>query len=163
MAAHNGVRGTMPSISITATNASRLKQLYRRDALGRIASAAAAGEHLARDAEISVLLCDDERMQELNASWRGKNQATDVLSFPQAEVQGVTPQPLGDIVISLETVERRCGGNRAAMRKEVCLLFCHGLLHLLGYTHDTQEQEEAMAKKQAEYLGWPLEEAWPQA
>ena len=45
---------------------------------------------------------------------------------------------LGDIVISLETVERNCNANRSAMRDEIRLLFCHGLLHILGYAHDSE-------------------------
>jgi probable rRNA maturation factor len=67
---------------------------------------------------------------------------------------------LGDIVISLETVEKLCEGERGAMRDEIRLLFCHGLLHLLGYVHDTKAQQTEMRSKQALYLGISEGAAW---
>lgn len=73
------------------------------------------------------------------------------------------PFPLGDIVISLETVARNCRNCRQVMRDEVKMLFCHGLLHLLGYDHDTALHRHQMAAKQARYLAVPIEAAWPDA
>ena len=67
---------------------------------------------------------------------------------------------LGDIVISLETVEARCAGDLPATREEVRLLFCHGLLHLLGFVHDTKSQRARMQAKQAKYLGVAESAAW---
>jgi rRNA maturation RNase YbeY len=73
---------------------------------------------------------------------------------------GQTPQVLGDIIISLETVESNCCGDTDTMREEVRMLVCHGLLHLLGYDHGTEEEKTIMHQKQAEYLGVSEDAAW---
>jgi len=119
------------------------------------------GEGVAEDLEISVLLCDDATMQALNAQYAHKNEATDVLSFPQPDAHILDgPRALGDIAISLETVSRRCDAENAAMRAEVRLLFCHGLLHLLGFDHATACAKRAMAERQAVYLECSVDAAW---
>jgi probable rRNA maturation factor len=111
--------------------------------------------------EISVLLCGDETISELNETYRDTRGPTDVLSFGQTPVElPGAPRLLGDIVISLETVGRACGGEKADMRSELHLLFCHGLLHLLGYDHQTAGDRDRMAAKQAEYLRVPFKNAW---
>ena len=89
-----------------------------------------------------------------------RNEATDVLSFEQESPKNMDKILLGDIVISLETVQRYCGGDRDAMRTELNLLFCHGLLHLLGYDHGKKADKLTMQQKQAEYLGIGLENVW---
>ncbi len=149
------------AIHLMTRNESRRKGLYRTDALKRLAQRVCSEEGLARSAEISLLLCDNPAIATLNRDYRHKNEPTDVLSFPQTT--GVMNGPvllLGDIVISLETVEERFNGDVQQMRAEVRLLFCHGLLHLLGYTHDTLDEQNQMAAKQAYYLGIPIEAAW---
>ncbi len=145
-------------IQVDVQNQSTLKGLCRRDVLRRIAQRVAAGEGFEEDAEVSVLLCDDAFIAELNAQYRHKTGPTDVLSFPQ---EGMAPgvRVLGDIIISLETVTSRCV-EIAEQRAEVKLLFCHGLLHLLGYVHDSVEQERVMRQKQAEYLDLTDDAAW---
>ncbi|MCC6489475.1 MAG: rRNA maturation RNase YbeY [Candidatus Hydrogenedentes bacterium] len=153
------------TVTLGVRNTSRVKGCCRADKLRRLAGGICEGEGIGDDVEISVLLCDDAEIQELNRSFRRQNRPTDVLSFGQDQaapglVSRVRPAVLGDIVISLETVRHRCKGDMAAMRQEVCLLFCHGLLHLLGYDHATAEQRRNMAAKQAQYLGLSLEEAW---
>jgi probable rRNA maturation factor len=121
------------------------------------------GESVRHDVELSVLYCDDEQIRELNRTYRGKDSPTDVLSFNQYPPPSTEhASALGDIVISLETVDRRCGGDAARMQHGVRLLFCHGLLHLLGYDHANTAGRKRMAKKQAEYLGLPLADAWPE-
>ncbi len=92
------------------------------------------------DAELSILLCDDESIRELNQRYRKKNQPTDVLAFPL----GVPADPekpavilLGDIVISLETATRQARTRNVAIVDEVTFLLAHGLLHLLGFDHQT--------------------------
>lgn len=79
-------------------------------------------------AELSVVVCDDAFIHALNRQWRGKDAPTDVLSFPMEE-EGL----LGDVVISLETAAR--DGT------PVRVLLVHGLLHLLGYDHETGEED----------------------
>jgi probable rRNA maturation factor len=109
---------------------------------------------------LSVLFCDDAFIRQLNDQFRSVDAATDVLSFGQESAPDVTDRVLGDVVISLDTVHRRSGGDRDAMRAELRLLFCHGVLHLLGHDHATESARCAMAEKQAMYLDIPMEAAW---
>ncbi|MEK7794996.1 MAG: rRNA maturation RNase YbeY [Candidatus Hydrogenedentota bacterium] len=147
-------------IALRIRNDSTRKRLYRRDWLAALAGRICQGEQAEKDCELSVLFCDDASIKNLNREYRGLNESTDVLSFEQKPIKGVAPSPLGDIVISLETVERNCGANRPLMRKEIDLLFCHGLLHLLGHDHQTDRQQKVMIKKQSEYLGTTYDDAW---
>lgn len=151
----------MSTVRVAVQHESERKGLYRRDVLQRLAARICAGESVEEsEVEVSVLFCDDARIQALNREYRGTNKATDVLSFEQ--VPGIVPGPrtLGDIVISLETVENRGEGERARMRDDVRLLFCHGMLHLLGYDHATEAGRRRMADKQAQYLGVNSQAAW---
>jgi probable rRNA maturation factor len=105
--------------------------------------------HLGRhEHELSVLLTDDAFIQSLNETHRGKDRPTDVLAFPQNEGEG-TPTALdhgllGDVVISLDTAERQAKGRKHTLMDEVSFLLAHGILHLLGYDHQTDEQEANM-------------------
>jgi probable rRNA maturation factor len=143
-------------------NRSRWKGWHRHDQLVRIAYRVCHGEGLSGLLEISVLFCDDAFIQDLNRRYRGQDRATDVLAFPQrrAATADDMPRVLGDIVISLETVWDRRGGDSKGVRDEVRLLFCHGMLHLLGYEHASVTQCERMAAKQAEYLEISASSAW---
>ncbi len=148
-------------INLAVQQNSTRKRLYRRDALERLAERICSGEGVdATEVEVSVLFCDDAEIKALNKAYRGKNKATDVLSFEQetGPVPGV--RVLGDIVISLETVEDRGEGRIEAMRADVRLLFCHGMLHLLGYDHATAAERRCMTEKQALYLGVDNDAAW---
>lgn len=148
------------SVTLEVRNESRRKRVYRSDVLRRCAERVCAGEGVEGDVEVSVLFCDDPFIRELNREYRRIDRPTDVLSFEQEGMDGVRPRPLGDIVISLETVDTHCNGDRALMREEVNLLFCHGLLHLLGYDHATAEERNRMQQKQSHYLGTSPENAW---
>lgn len=145
---------------LSLRNESTRKQLYRRDVLTHLAERILAGENVDEEVEISVLLCDDAMIKALNRQYRKINKATDVLSFTQESFPAPGLRLLGDIVISLETVERFCNGDRAAMRHEIRLLFCHGLLHLLGHDHDTKRKQAVMVHKQAAYLETDISNAW---
>lgn len=149
----------MAEVRVDVRNESSRKGLVRRDVLTRIAERVVRGEHGPSPASVSVLLCDDAEIASLNRQYRKISKATDVLSFEQESFEG-PERVLGDIVISLETVERRNGSDLDAMRAEVRLLFCHGLLHLLGHDHDSAGARHAMIVKQAQYLGVPEEAAW---
>jgi probable rRNA maturation factor len=86
--------------------------------------------------EVSVLLTDDDAIRELNRQYRRKNKPTDVLSFPAAEIaDGIA----GDLVISLETAWRQAEERGHALDMEIRVLLLHGLLHLAGYDHETDE------------------------
>jgi probable rRNA maturation factor len=82
--------------------------------------------------EVSVLLTEDEAIRTLNRTYRGKDKATDVLSFPAAEAAvGIA----GDLVISLETALRQAEERGHSLETEIRVLLLHGLLHLAGYDH----------------------------
>lgn len=89
-------------------------------------------ERAPENAEISILLCDDARIKQLNARHRGLDKPTDVLSFPMDD-----PQILGDIVISLPTARRQAQAVGWPPESELILLAVHGLLHLLGHDDET--------------------------
>jgi probable rRNA maturation factor len=126
--------------------------------------------------EVSVLFCNDAFIAKLNSQYRHVEGPTDVLSFAQAaaatagaEIVPGAAYPdrvLGDIVISLETVGNRCAATvdssrvGEAVRAEILLLLCHGLLHLLGHTHNTPREKKQTTAKQAAYLEVPTEAAW---
>lgn len=153
-------------VGLAVQNQSARKWLYRRDRLQRLAQRIYNGEGLEGAIEVSVLFCDDDFIRRLNKDYRSKNVPTDVLSFEQEAAAGPMdegdgpPRLLGDIVISLETVEHNCGGQRGLMREEATMLFCHGMLHLLGYDHANATQLAQMKQKQALYLETPEDTAW---
>jgi probable rRNA maturation factor len=99
-------------------------------------------------AELSILLCDDATIHELNRDYRGKDQPTDVLAFAMGEGE---PSPdaglLGDVVISLETARRQAREQRQTIVEQVTWLLAHGLLHLLGFDHQTPEEYRQMAAR----------------
>lgn len=105
--------------------------------------------------EVSLLFTDDPTIRELNRLYRKKDRATDVLSFSQREGEfaDLEPDVLGDIVVSTDTVLRRIGRSRKDAREELFTLLIHGLLHLLGYDHETSATEERrMRRKEGELL-----------
>ncbi len=95
-----------------------------------------------RDIELSVLVCDDARMLDLNRTYRGKDATTDVLSFP-SQGPGIPGEPkhLGDIVISCEQASRQAEEIGQTLNVELRFLMLHGVLHLLGYDHETDQGE----------------------
>ena len=104
-------------------------------------------EEFFRDAEVSVTFCDDERIRTLNAEYRKKDAPTDVLSFPiyergEAYTTPDTPVLLGDIVISLERAKEQGEKIGNTLEEEVSFLAVHSTLHLLGYDHETSEEDE---------------------
>jgi probable rRNA maturation factor len=98
--------------------------------------------------DIEVIFTDNAAISELNARHRGKNKPTDVLSFP---LEGDLPYvPLGSIVISVEYAQEKARAFAHTLDDEIALLFIHGLLHLLGYDHETDNGE--MRKKEREII-----------
>lgn len=104
------------------------------------------------NSEVSLLITDDKEIRELNSQYRHKDKATDVLSFPLEEKPDINAMHLGDIVISLDTLEAQAESFGVTKRDEFYRLLIHGLLHLLGYDHEDVSKEEAlrMQKKEAE-------------
>ncbi len=103
------------------------------------------------NAEVSVLLCDDAEIRRLNAQWRGKDSATNVLSFPSASHHAVEPH-LGDIAIAFETVSREASEEGKAFADHLSHLAVHGYLHLLGFDHETDEDAGEMEGLEREIL-----------
>lgn len=102
------------------------------------------------DAELSVLLTDDRTIQALNRDHRQKDKPTDVLAFPLPDAGHGEPRLLGDVVISIDTAQRQADSRRRLLLAEVRFLLAHGLLHLVGFDHDTAPRKrrmDAMAKK----------------
>ena len=94
------------------------------------------------EAEVEILLTDNESIREMNREFRGIDRATDVLSFPMGEngnydVNHETgAKILGDIVISMETAVEQAQRSNRTFEHEVCHLTVHSMLHLLGYDHE---------------------------
>ena len=88
--------------------------------------------------EVGVLLTGDAAVRELNRRYRRKDKPTDVLSFPAAENAG---DIAGDLVISLETALRQAAERGHSLETEIKVLLLHGLLHLAGYDHETDDGE----------------------
>jgi probable rRNA maturation factor len=100
-----------------------------------------AQEAVGLEGEVEVLLAGDRTLRRLNREFRGKNKATDVLSFPaMAEMAGVFA---GDLAVSLETAQRQAAEHGHSLRDEVRVLLLHGLLHLSGMDHEVDGGEMA--------------------
>lgn len=118
-----------------------------------------AGADLGEDVEVSVTLVDNDTIHQLNREHRGVDKPTDVLSFSQLEGEDEieVPEgetlPLGDIVISLERCQEQAEDYGHSFDRELGFLVAHGMLHLLGYDHQTPEDEAAMMAKTEEILG----------
>ncbi len=105
--------------------------------------------------ELSILIVDDFQIAELNQQYLNRTGPTNVIAFPMREgsFADLTPQLLGDVVISAETAHRE--GQSIGMAAETRLnqLLVHGILHLLGYDHEKNEQEaQRMETKSRELL-----------
>lgn len=104
--------------------------------------------------EISLLFVDNLKMRELNREYRGKDEPTDVLSFAQEEslLSNEKVRLLGDIVISLEALKENSRYFQVDFKEELQRVLIHGVLHLIGWDHSTNEEREPMLQKQEELL-----------
>jgi probable rRNA maturation factor len=121
----------------------------------RIASQALSAHDLPAGAEISVIICDNLTIRELNHKWRSVDRATDVLSFPLIDDFALLPEDdilLGDIIISLEQAQSQAAEYGHSLRREVLYLFVHGVLHLLGYDHEQEGDQAEMRQAEEEIL-----------
>lgn len=103
-----------------------------------------AREAVGLGGEIDVLLTSDAEIKRLNKVFRGKNQSTDVLSFPASDE---AEEMAGDVAISLETALRQAKVHGHSLRDEVRVLMLHGLLHIDGEDHEADSGE--MAQREA--------------
>ena len=119
--------------------------------------------------EINIILADDANIKVLNKNYRGKNKATNVLSFPQINLEkfrrtslDIFPLkntiPLGDVVLAFQTIRAECVEQNKSIENHVIHLITHGILHLLGYDHMRVQDAKIMEKLECdilESLGYP--------
>lgn len=120
-------------------------------------AAAALARHSAcrrtRGAEASVVLGDDALVRTLNQTYRGKDKPTNVLSFPFQVPPGAARNGiLGDVVLAAETIAREAAERGISPVHHLQHLVIHGLLHLLGFEHDTDAEAETMERLETEIL-----------
>jgi probable rRNA maturation factor len=116
----------------------------------------------AGDAGLSLSLVNDAAIRTLNHKYRGRNAATDVLSFPldQAPEEPIPEPLLGDVVISVDTARRQAAAYDAPLQRELYRLLIHGLLHLKGHDHEAIAERRIMQREErrladAIALPWP--------
>ncbi len=118
--------------------------------LAREAVAAATEEaavKLARGAEMTIHLVNDAGIRELNKQWRGKDAATNVLSFPAAPAERLaSARLLGDVFVALETLTQEAAAEGKPLADHFRHLVAHGFLHLLGFDHESVAEAEAMER-----------------
>lgn len=108
------------------------------------------------DIEMSCILVDDEDIYQINKEYRHIDQSTDVISFAledneQFYIEGM-PRSIGDIFISVDHARIQAQEYGHSLKREMCFLFTHGLLHLLGYDHMNEDDEKEMFSLQKEIL-----------
>ena len=118
-------------------------------------------EQYCNPCEVSVTFTDNEQIRELNYRFRNVDRSTDVLSFPLFDYEGESDEPpvdelvgmLGDIVLSLEQAKKQAEEYGHSFEREVAFLCVHSMLHLLGYDHETGEEDEMdMRRRQSEIM-----------
>tara|TARA_Y100000310_G_C20622124_1_gene783940 strand:+ start:247 stop:639 length:393 start_codon:yes stop_codon:yes gene_type:complete len=99
-----------------------------------------------KDKDLSVVFVGQGKMREFNKSYRGKDEATNVLSFPGGEFS------LGEIVLCPSVIKKDALEYKISFQGAISWMFVHGLLHLLGYDHKTAKAGKAMSQKEQRYL-----------
>lgn len=125
----------MPQLSLSVQFASSLANLPTTNQFRKWAKAA-----LRVDTEVTIRIVDAVEGRELNSMYRGKDYATNVLTFPLAE----EPHLIGDIVICAPVVEEEAKSQHKTIEAHYAHLTVHGILHLHGYDHETEPQAELM-------------------
>ena len=104
---------------------------------------------------LNIVIVDNEKIREINKEYRNKDAVTDVISFAFEEVKDVNYEDirfLGEIYISYERCKEQAKDYGHSVRREFCYLAVHGLLHLLGYDHMTEEDKKVMRALEEEIL-----------
>ena len=104
--------------------------------------------------EISILLVDDPQISKLNQEYLNRKGPTNVIAFPmrEGEFSHLSPQLLGDVVISLDTAARESADAGLKMQKRFNELLVHGILHLFGYEHEKSEQKAQIMEEKTQEL-----------
>ena len=130
--------------------------------LQNVAEQVLAIQDVGSDVEMGLVIASQERVRQLNRSYRGKDEPTDVLAFsmlPAEQTPGVDfpPPPdgvqhLGEVIISYPQAVLQAKERQHPIKKEVAVLIIHGVLHLLGYEHDKPELERQMRAREVAIL-----------
>ena len=125
----------------------------QKELLTRAATAAKEYAHASDASEVCITFVSADEIRTLNREYRAKDSATDVLSFP-VDAGFITGQsrPLGDIVICPEVAQRQSDEYGHSLERELAFLVVHGMLHLLGFDHETPEDDAIMCAAQDEIL-----------
>ena len=146
-------QGTMPLVDVIVDSPLWSAQADAETVVRR-AVAACAGEGSSRAGELAIVLTDDSAIRILNRDWRGRDSATNVLSFPAppAEWQDDDAPSLGDIVIAYETTAREAAAEGKPLADHLAHLTVHGFLHLLGHDHEDDRDADAMEQLETRIL-----------
>ncbi|MBN8979873.1 MAG: rRNA maturation RNase YbeY [Rhizobiales bacterium] len=122
-----------------------------------IEAAAAAVDAETFDAELAIMLTDDDGIRTLNKNWRGIDKPTNVLSFPALQPTGPrddddAPRMLGDIAIAYETTRAEADAEHKPFENHLSHLAIHGFLHLIGYDHEKDDDAEVMEELERRIL-----------
>lgn len=131
--------------------------LINEGLLHKIAKKVLDGENVKNEQDLSIAFIGQGRMKEINKRYRGKNKATDVLSFSTftrgRHKQFQKVQGLGEVIICLSEVKKNAKKFSSTFEKELAKILIHGILHLLGYDHEKKESEaKKMEEKEQYYL-----------
>lgn len=131
------------------------------DMLEKLIKYTAEHEEVDENSEVSISFVNNDEIQRINKQYRGKDYPTDVISFAleeqsedELEIIGDESLPvhLGDIVISIEKAKEQAEEYEHSFEREIGFLAVHGFLHLLGYDHETDEEEKEMFERQENIL-----------
>ena len=136
-------------MEIIFTNNAKDRSVYRyKKDFERILERACKVLDRKGDWSLSVIYVTPEQIHEINRDYRNVDRPTDVISFAIQEDQ----YELGDIFINVQAIRDQAKAYGHSIRREACFLFCHGLLHLMGYDHMKEEDEKVMFALQDEIL-----------
>ncbi len=131
-------------INVQNLTQSDVDEKFVRGVVGKAAEVAGV-----KDKEVAVVLVGENKMRNLNKQYRGKNKATDVLSF----VADGDNEELGDVVICVPRVKKQARKRGHSFERELAFLLVHGLLHLAGYGHEKDNKAEEMEAQEKNILG----------
>ncbi len=127
-----------------------------KNIIERVIKSTLIKENIKGDIEVSITICDEKEIKEINNKFRNKNEVTDVLSFPLikdiSRMNINEYNVLGDIIICLMKAIQQSKQHGHSIDREIGFLTAHSMLHLLGYDHIIKEEEKNMFKKQEEIL-----------
>ncbi len=137
-----------------------LKESWLQSVVEQVLVAQNAGSRV----ELGLVIASQERVQQLNLSYLGRDEPTDVLAFSAVEEIGADLPPfvmppdgvlhLGEVIISYPQAVAQAEEHQHSVKKEIAILIIHGVLHLLGYEHDKPELKQQMSAREEEILSY---------